>query len=79
MGSKEMDRANYGQGNKQNGGESILPGRGKLNKYMEYLRKGSNTSDKTKNPRNLFDDLNRLDRKWLKQARKFLSKIEKSN
>ena len=45
-----------------------------IDRYSEYLSRDSRSSGKSRNPRNLFDDSNRVDRKWLKIARARLNK-----
>lgn len=45
--------------------------------YSEYLSEGPQPADESRNPRNLFDDSNRIDRKWLKSARTYLRGLSK--
>lgn len=43
-----------------------------IDTYSEYLLAGPQPPDESSNPRNLFDDSNRIDNKWLKSARDYL-------
>lgn len=43
-----------------------------MDKYSEYLAKGPLPPDEFRNPRNLFDDSNSIDKKWLKSAQAYL-------
>jgi hypothetical protein len=43
-------------------------------KYKAFLANGAKPNDNFSNPRNLFDDSNKEDRKWLTIARRYLSK-----
>lgn len=43
-----------------------------IDTYSEYLSEGPQPTDESSNSRNLFDDSNRIDRKWLKSARAYL-------
>lgn len=49
-----------------------------LDNYSEYVNQGNPSADGFKNTRNLFDDSNIEDRKWLNTAREFIKKIVKS-
>lgn len=40
--------------------------------YSEYLSNGPQPADESSNPRNLFDDSNKIDRIWLKRAQNYL-------
>lgn len=43
--------------------------------YANYLSEGPQPADESSNPRNLFDDSNMIDRKWLKSARDYLKRL----
>lgn len=47
-----------------------------IDRYSEYLSQGPQASDGRVNPRNLFDDSNKTDRKWLKNTREYLSRLK---
>ena len=48
-------------------------------RYSEYLLKSHRAADGLRNPRNLFDDSNQLDRKWFKRTKDFLNGLNKQS
>lgn len=43
-------------------------------KYKEFLASGARSKDNSSNSLNLFDDLNRKDKVWLRATRDYLNK-----
>ncbi len=52
----------------------LAHGREPVDNYKEYLSYGVQPNDHFNNPRNLFDDSNSEDRKWLKITKAYLSR-----
>jgi len=51
---------------------------GQADKYTEYLMDDGKLEASSKNPRNLFHESNRLDSKWLRVARMYLTRRNRS-
>ena len=69
-----------GSGRRAKSGRSKSPylpthGADQTSGYREYLAHGNEPKDKSRNPRNLFHELNNLDVKWFMKARLHLSRI----
>lgn len=43
--------------------------------YTKFLMSGPQPPDKSMNPNNLFDDTNKVDRKWLRSALRYLARL----
>jgi hypothetical protein len=49
-----------------------------VDKYAQYLSEGDQPVGGMDNPRNLFDDSNSEDKKWLKITRKYLNRLKRA-